>query len=75
MLQTATPRFAKASILPSLPVPDDVRLRQAAFRQEIEESWKHYQTTGLHVTLEELEDWSARLKAAGTHVEPPACHV
>ncbi len=36
-------------------------------------AWTHYQTTGLHVTAEEADDWLAKL-ASGKDVAPPKCH-
>ena len=45
-----------------------------SFRREAEESWRHYQETGLHITGDELFAW---LRTWGTDEEgePPACHT
>lgn len=47
--------------------------RRESFRQEALDAWNHYQTTGLHVTHAEADNWLAELEA-GNDVEPPACH-
>ncbi len=44
------------------------------FRQSGINAWKEYQTTGLHLTLEEADAWLAKLEA-GEDVEPPQCHA
>jgi hypothetical protein len=36
--------------------------------------WEDYQKTGLHLTLEEADEWLAKLESANDR-EPPACHV
>lgn len=46
--------------------------KREAFRQEALTAWASYQTTGLHVTHAEADDWLARLEA-GQDVEPPEC--
>jgi predicted transcriptional regulator len=45
-----------------------------AFLKEEEESWREYQETGLHLTLEEVSEW---LKTWGTEDEreAPECHT
>jgi predicted transcriptional regulator len=45
-----------------------------SFKQEALDSWKEYQETGLHITLEETREW---LKTWGTENEtgPPECHT
>ena len=48
--------------------------KRELFRQEGINAWNEYQTTGLHVTLEEADAWLAKLEA-GQDVEPPECHV
>ena len=45
------------------------RLRQDAYA-----AWNHYQTTGLHLTEEEVDAWLCKLEN-GENVEPPACHI
>lgn len=47
--------------------------KREAFRQEALAAWSAYQTTGLHVTHAEADDWLARLEA-GEGSEPPECH-
>ena len=37
-------------------------------------AWQEYQETGLHVTMEEMDSWLAKLEA-GEDVELPKCHV
>jgi predicted transcriptional regulator len=39
--------------------------KHAAFIAEAETAWQHYQVTGEHVTLDDMEAWAKRL-----HVEP-----
>ena len=48
--------------------------KREAFRQEAILAWNEYRETGLHVTLDEANDWLAKLEA-GEDVEPPECHV
>ncbi|MDE1993315.1 MAG: CopG family transcriptional regulator [Rhizobiaceae bacterium] len=48
--------------------------KREAFRQDALRAWEDYQETGLHLTLEEVEEWFQQL-ADGEDVEPPACHV
>ncbi len=45
-----------------------------SFRQDALLAWNEYQTTGLHVTLEEADAWLAKLEE-GQDLEPPECHV
>lgn len=47
--------------------------QREAFRQEAQDAWNHYQSTGLHVTAEEADAWLAELEA-GNDAEPPASH-
>ena len=47
--------------------------KREEFRQSGINAWEGYQATGLHVTLEEADDWLARLED-GQDVEPPQCH-
>lgn len=44
-----------------------------SFDEEEEASWRDYQETGLHLTLDEVSAW---LKTWGTDAEgdPPPCH-
>ena len=43
------------------------------FRQDGIRAWNDYQSTGLHVTLEEADAWLGKLET-GQDVEPPECH-
>lgn len=47
--------------------------KREAFRQDGLRAWNEYQASGLHVTLEEADEWLAKLEA-GQDSEPPACH-
>ena len=48
--------------------------QRETFRQETLDAWNHYESTGLHVSATEADDWLVELEA-GNDVEPPACHV
>ena len=48
--------------------------KRESFRQDALAAWNQYQTTGLHVTLEEGDAWLAKLEA-GQDAEPPECHA
>jgi predicted transcriptional regulator len=48
--------------------------KREAFLQDGILAWNEYQSTGLHVTMEEADDWLAKLES-GQDVEPPECHV
>jgi len=37
-------------------------------------AWEHYQETGLHLTMEEMDGWMEKLEA-GDDAELPKCHV
>jgi predicted transcriptional regulator len=43
-------------------------------RQDALAAWNHYQTTGLHATIEEADAWLAKLEL-GEDAEAPECHV
>jgi len=43
-------------------------------KREIEESWEHYQRTGLHLTHQEVMAWIER-RAAGEDLPMPECHT
>ena len=47
--------------------------KRESFNQAALQAWKVYQTTGLHVTHEEMDAYLAKLEA-GEDVEPLACH-
>ncbi len=55
------------------PLKNAVKLSEEELA-ELDASWEHYQRTGLHVTLEEVDTWLARLQA-GERVPPPECHL
>jgi predicted transcriptional regulator len=48
--------------------------KREAFREGAIKAWDEYQTTGLHVTVEEVDAWLAKLEA-GHDVEPLECHA
>ena len=48
--------------------------KREAFRQDALRAWDTYQESGLHLTLEEADDWLAKLEA-GNDVESPKCHI
>jgi len=43
-------------------------------RREVMASLEHYETTGLHLTGDEVDAWLARIEA-GEDVDLPECHV
>jgi predicted transcriptional regulator len=47
--------------------------KREQLRQDALAAWEHYQTTGLHVTAKEADDWLAKLEAGKT-AKPPKCH-
>jgi predicted transcriptional regulator len=47
--------------------------KREQLRRDALAAWTSYQTTGLHLTAEEADDWLARL-AAGKHAAVPKCH-
>jgi len=48
--------------------------KREQFRLDTLASWEHYETTGLHVTDEEMDEWAAKLKA-GSKVPELKCHI
>ena len=48
--------------------------KREAFRQDGIRAWNEYQSTGLHITLEETDIWLTELEA-GQDADPPECHV
>lgn len=48
--------------------------RREMLRQDALAAWEAYQTTGLHLTAKEADDWLAKLEAGG-RVPAPKCHV
>ena len=57
-------------------------VHQFAAREQMRDSlwqaghaaWQQYQETGLHLTMEEMDSWMAKLEA-GEDAELPKCHV
>jgi predicted transcriptional regulator len=47
--------------------------KREPLRQNALAAWNHCQTTGLHATAEEADDWMAKLEA-GKDLGPPKCH-
>lgn len=47
--------------------------QQEKLRQDILAAWQDYESTGLHVTGEEADDWMKRLES-GEDSKPPAAH-
>ena len=47
--------------------------RRESMRQDALAAWNDYQTTGLHVTHEEADNWLSKLEA-GQAIALPACH-
>jgi predicted transcriptional regulator len=43
------------------------------FKRETNAAWEHYQTTGLHVTLQEVGNWMDTL-FTDNELPPPVCH-
>jgi len=48
--------------------------KREAFLQDGIRAWNEYKATGLHLTMEEVDAWLAKLEE-GQDVEPPECHV
>ena len=48
--------------------------KRESFRQDAINAWDEYQSSGLHVTLQEADAWLEKLET-GQDVEPPECHV
>jgi predicted transcriptional regulator len=47
--------------------------KRESFKQDALHAWAAYQSNGLHLTLEEANDWLAKLEA-GEDAELPKCH-
>ncbi len=43
------------------------------FRAETLAAWQNYESTGLHLTGEEVDEWLGKLED-GKIVDPPTCH-
>ena len=48
--------------------------KRAQFLKDAEESWEEYQSTGLHVTFDEVDQWLGKL-ARGEKARPPKLHT
>ena len=48
--------------------------KREAFKQDALRAWEAYQENGRHLTLEEADDWLAKLEA-GEDAELPKCHT
>lgn len=48
--------------------------QKAALKAAADESWKHYQETGLHITLAEANKWMDNIINGDETVEIPECH-
>jgi predicted transcriptional regulator len=48
--------------------------KRERLRQEALAAWNHYQTTGLHLSAAEADQWLAKLEA-GEEAEAPECHL
>ena len=48
--------------------------KREQFRLDTLASWEHYETTGLHVTDKEMDQWAAKLKK-GIKAPPLKCHT
>ena len=48
--------------------------KRETFKQDALRAWEAYQENGLHLTLEEANDWLAKLET-GEDAELPKCHV
>lgn len=47
--------------------------KREAYIRDAQNAWEEFQRTGLHLTMEEADEWLTQL-AAGNDVEPPECH-
>lgn len=47
---------------------------RAEWIRQGDESLKHFNETGLHLTGDEVDEWLDRLEA-GEDVDPPPCHI
>lgn len=47
--------------------------KREQFRQDALAAWADYQSTGLHLTAREADDWLAKLEA-GKRAAVPKCH-
>lgn len=47
--------------------------KREQLRQDALASWEHFQSTGLHLTGDEVDTWLAKLEA-GEDAAPPPCH-
>ncbi|WP_139168654.1 MULTISPECIES: CopG family transcriptional regulator [unclassified Duganella] len=61
--------LASEAIALFLEQADSLTPAEKAARQ----SWEHYKTTGLHLTMAEADAWLSELEG-GQNIEPPPCH-
>ena len=47
--------------------------QRETYHQDAIQAWGNYKKEGLHLTLEEADNWLAQLEN-GIDVEPPECH-
>ncbi len=47
--------------------------KREQFQQDALDAWIHFQTTGLHLTAREADNWLAKLEAGNDPV-PSKCH-
>jgi len=47
--------------------------RRETFRQDAQQAWEAYRSTGLHLNAAEADAWLAELEL-GKDIDPPACH-
>lgn len=47
--------------------------KREAYLRDAQNAWEEFQRTGLHLTMEEADEWLAQL-AAGNDMAPPECH-
>lgn len=48
--------------------------KRQAFHRDAMAAWEQYQTTGLHLTGDEVDAWLEKLEA-GENAQLPKCHV
>ncbi len=48
--------------------------KREQLQREIGAAWTHYQSTGLHLTDDEADEWLSKLEA-GEIIAPPSCHA
>lgn len=66
-----TPHFLMRQAVQDFLAREEAR---QAFIAEAKASWEHYAQTGLHVTLDELREWTQTL-STNPDAPPPICHT